>query len=308
MKILITGAHGDIAQSIFRILKLHYSKIIVHGMDCKNSGIGKYLFDKFIQTYKANNKKYFLHIKKITKNYDLIIPTSEAELICLSKNYKELEGCPILINKPKIINLFVDKQKTFDFLKAKKLNRPSFSVKLDVIKKYSKHFFLKTKTGSGNKNYKLINSEKKFMNLNISKKNKWIAQEFLGADTDEFTCGLIKLGNYKNSIILKRNLNNGLTYYAEEFRNKKLEKILYEIADLIDLKGCINIQLKLKNKKFIIFEINPRLSSTVMMRHKIGFTDCVWWIDHFLSNKIPKLNKINSKKKKILRVYNEVFV
>ncbi len=308
MKVLITGAHGDIAQSIFRIIKTSYSKTSIHGMDCKSDGPGKYLFEKFILSRKASDKNYIKFVKKLSKKYNLLIPTSEAEMICLSKNYSQIKNLPILINKPKIISLFVDKLRTYNFLKGKNIDVPSFCVSLVNLKKYTKPFFLKTKLGSGNKNYKIINSKEKFNNLKKIKKNKWIAQEFLGYDTLEFTCGLIKVGKFKNCIILKRKLTNGLTYYAEVYKSKKLEKILYKIADLVDLNGCINIQLKLKNKKFKIFEINPRLSSTVMMRHKIGFMDCIWWINYYLMKKTPSFKKKKTQKNKILRVYNELFV
>ena len=64
----------------------------------------------------------------------------------------------------------------------------------------------------------------------------------------------------------------------------------------------------MKKNKSTIFEINPRLSSTVMMRYKLGFKDCLWWINFYLLNKTPNLKTIKFKKKKILRIYNEVFV
>ena len=241
MKVLITGAHGDIAQSIFRIIKTAYSKTSIHGMDCKNDGPGKYFFEKFFLSYRASDKNYIKFIKKISKKYNLIIPTSEAEMICLSKNYSKIKNLPILINNPKIINLFVDKLKTFKFLKDKNIGVPSFCVSLKNIKKYTKPFFLKTKMGSGNKNYKIINSKNKFNSLKKLEKSKWIAQEFLGNNTLEFTCGLIKIGKYKNCIILKRKLTNGLTYYAEEYKSQKLEKILYKL----DFECQIRSEIKL---------------------------------------------------------------
>ena len=72
------------------------------------------------------------------------------------------------------------------------------------------------------------------------------------------------------------------------------------------LEGSINIQLKILKKRIGIFEINPRLSSTVLMRDMLGFKDCIWWIEYFLNKKTPSNVKI--KYKKILKKYTEVFV
>ena len=42
----------------------------------------------------------------------------------------------------------------------------------------------------------------------------------------------------------------------------------------IDFFGPANFQLILTKKGPMIFEINPRFSSTVLMRNYLGFTDC----------------------------------
>ena len=86
-----------------------------------------------------------------------------------------------------------------------------------------------------------------------------------------------------------------------------LKNLLLELADKIDLNGSINVQLKINNKRHAIFEINPRLSSTVMMRHKMGFKDCVWWINYSLKKQIPKF-RLMPKKAKMIKFFDEKFV
>ena len=51
------------------------------------------------------------------------------------------------------------------------------------------------------------------------------------------------------------------------------------VAAGMNLYGSINIQLRITDKGPRIFEINPRFSSTVLMRHRIGFCDLLWAID-----------------------------
>jgi carbamoyl-phosphate synthase large subunit len=66
----------------------------------------------------------------------------------------------------------------------------------------------------------------------------------------------------------------------------------------------LNVQLKLTDIGPKIFEINPRISSTVMMRNKIGFKDCLWWIKSKLKLPLDKPEEIKVGTK-IFRMANE---
>lgn len=303
-KFLITGAQGDIAQSICKILRQNYkNKIVIDGIDILKSGPSDYIFNKIIISPKINTDHYDQFIKKIFKKYDLIIPTTENEIQYFSKNKKIGKLFPILINKPEIVRLFLNKISTHNFLSFNKIFPPKFSKPINLLKNYTEPFFLKTIYGHGNKNYQLIDSKNKFNKLQKTKKNNWMAQEYFDEKYDEYTCCVIKLDTFISTIILKRKLNNGITYYAEVIKNNEIEKAIRKIAEKINLNGSINIQLKIYKNKVSIFEINPRLSSTVMMRHMLGFKDCIWWIDFFLNQKIPK--KTNLRQKKILKILEE---
>ena len=59
-----------------------------------------------------------------------------------------------------------------------------------------------------------------------------------------------------------------------------------KIAVEFKLIGSMNIQLILTKAGPRIFEINPRFSSTVLMRHMLGFSDLVWSVNERLGKKI----------------------
>ena len=306
MKFLITGANGDIAISICRIIKQHFKRSIIDGSDIVDAGPGEIYYNHIHKVLKPSNKNYLNQIKKLTKAYKIIIPTTEEEIIFFSKNRNIFKNKILLINSKFIIDTFSSKLKTFKFLKKNKISTPKFCLKLTKIKSYKEPFFIKLDKGHGNKNYKLINSQKGFNKLNKLDKKKWIAQEFLNYKYDEYTCAVIKLDNFEDVLILKRKLNKGYTYYAELVDNIKLKNILLNLAQKIKLCGSINIQLKINKQRFAIFEINPRLSSTVMMRNKIGFTDCIWWINYFLKKKIKRSNI--KKNVKIVKFFDEKII
>jgi carbamoyl-phosphate synthase large subunit len=58
------------------------------------------------------------------------------------------------------------------------------------------------------------------------------------------------------------------------------------LAEALDLRGSINVQLRITTNGPRIFEINPRFSSTVLMRHQMGFCDLVWSIQDFAGHDV----------------------
>ena len=67
MKILITGANGDIAISISRIIKKHFKKYKINGTDIENIGPGEIYYDHIYKVSKPNNLDYAKQIKNIKK-------------------------------------------------------------------------------------------------------------------------------------------------------------------------------------------------------------------------------------------------
>ena len=126
MKILITGANGDIAISICRIIKKHFKNSIVDGTDIENIGSGEIYYNHIYKISKPNNRLYIKQIKKLIKNYKIIIPTTEEEINFFSKNRNKFKNKILLINSKFIIDTFSSKLKTYKFLKKNKIGRPNF--------------------------------------------------------------------------------------------------------------------------------------------------------------------------------------
>ena len=105
-----------------------------------------------------------------------------------------------------------------------------------------------------------------------------IAQEHVGDEDQEYTCAVIRLGGQTRGLVLKRRLAGGRTVFAEEVAVPAIDDLIQRLAAACDLDGAINVQLRLTPKGPRVFEINPRFSSTVMMRHRLGFQDLLWAI------------------------------
>ena len=59
----------------------------------------------------------------------------------------------------------------------------------------------------------------------------------------------------------------------------------------MNLKGSINIQLRIHKEVPMVFEINPRFSSTILFRHLLGFKDLEWSINELFDQDISNYSK-----------------
>ena len=298
--ILITGCGGDIGQSIGKIL--NESKYVnkLYGCDISTKNASKFIFKNFQIGLPCSDENYISNIEKIVldNNIDFIIPVSEPEIRFLYDNsiLNNIGKAILIMASSNAIKIGIDKLKTSNFLKDNNLPFPitnlvtdSSNFKLPVI--------VKSRSGSGSKDiYKIEDmSNYEF----IKKKHPdFIRQEYISDYSGEYTCGLYRSRKGKiRIIILKRELTGGYSGYGEVIENTQIEEVLIEIATLLNLVGSINVQLRISDNKAIVFEINPRFSSTVLFRHMFGFKDLEWSIEDVLGNELGDYIKPKSGSK-----------
>jgi carbamoyl-phosphate synthase large subunit len=271
MKYLITGCGGDIGLSICETLLSHDITQIILGSDIHNKHPQNLVYDECYLVPRADDSGYLSAILAIKA--DLIIPTSEAELEFFSNQF--FENVVMVNNKAFVIGN--DKLKTANFLKEHDLLFPETGeVKNSEPSKFP--CIIKSRTGQGSKDVMMVDQE---LYRYYKKKNiNYIWQELLLPGNEEYTCGVYRTKtNQIRTIIFKRELRGGLTGYAEVVENLEIRELLGNIAELLDLRGSINVQLILTERGPVVFEINPRFSSTVYFRHLLGFKDLIWTLE-----------------------------
>lgn len=308
LNVLITGCGGDIGQSIGKILKSKPEIFnLVVGTDLHQEHAGKFIFDKCYSLPRCDNDGYqFKVLDIIEKNQiDIVIPISEPELRYMEKHQYQDDffGRPVVMANQKSLQVGFDKKLTSDFLACHKLPFPDTSLILD----YNKNEYpvlIKSRDGSGSKSIHLVGSQDELTLFQRVFPN-FIAQEFLLDDGGEFTCGLFrsKYGEIRD-IILRRKLVGGFSGYGSREEHPEISKLLHNLALLLDLRGSINVQLRLVNDIPIIFEINPRFSSTVLFRHMMGYEDLIWSIQDKLNVPID-VYTINHSIKKFYKGFSE---
>jgi len=286
--VLVTGCGGDIGLGIARILKKTGSAKKVIGCDVNDTHPGYLVYDEYEIIKPANHPEYFSELEAIINKHkiDLIIPISEQEIRVFFKN-KILTGfksVPVIMPNEESLVVGLDKLKTMEFLKKNNLLYPWTKIVKDG-KPEAIPCIIKDRGGHGSKGIHVV--EKELVAYYEKKFPEHIWQELLLPDDQEYTCGLYRTQKGEiRDIIFKRKLQGGLTGSGEVVEDKSIEKALKKIANAIKLRGSINVQLRLTDRGPVVFEINPRFSSTVVFRHLLGFQDLIWSLQEKAGMKI----------------------
>lgn len=300
INILVTGCGGDIGQSVGKILVELTSQDKLWGCDISEKNAAQFIYKNFFLIIPCSHNDYLSNLEKeiIDKKIDLLIPISEPELRFFSdRKITQVGKAKLLCASFSALQIGFDKLKTAEFLKESNLPYPKT---YDVSKVQSPQEFpviLKSKTGSGSKSIYLVEDQESY-EFYKKRNSDFIVQEFLSKENGEFTCGLYRgKSGVTRAIIFKRELLGGFSGYGEVIENDDISNLLKHIAENIGLIGSINVQLRLTAKGPVVFEINPRFSSTVRFRDLLGFKDILWSIEDILDIPISDYNHDNLNKK-----------
>ncbi|TVR77519.1 MAG: ATP-grasp domain-containing protein [Chitinophagaceae bacterium] len=307
INVLVTGCGGDIGQSIGKILNESNLVNNLYGCDITDKNAAKFIYPNFLIGLPCSNSEYVSNLESIVNQYKInyIIPISEPELRYFSKkDIRQIGEANLIMASKEALEIGFDKLLTAKFLQSNNLPYPITYLlnEIDTIEKFP--VVLKSRTGSGSSQVNIVRDSETFKAFK-GIENDFIVQEYLDGDTGEYTCGVFRSRDRLiRSIILKRELMGGFTGYAEVVSNNEITNLLHDIASTLDLVGSINVQLRLTNKGPIVFEINPRFSSTVRFRDLLGFKDVRWSIEDMIGLPISDYTEI-SIGKKVYKGFNE---
>jgi carbamoyl-phosphate synthase large subunit len=135
-----------------------------------------------------------------------------------------------------------------------------------------------------------------------------VLQEYLFPDDEEYTVGVYRSlrAGHVGQIVLKRTLGAGLTYKAEVVFDPDIDSVCRRLVESLDLWGPVNVQLRKTARGVRIFEVNPRFSSSAVMRAHFGFNEAELCLrDLVLEETVPTPNV---RPGVALRYWDEVYV
>ncbi|MFA6498083.1 MAG: ATP-grasp domain-containing protein [Desulfurivibrionaceae bacterium] len=279
--ILVTGVCGDIGSSAVYALNDFPSVLI--GTDVQQITPVRGKLGAFYTIPGAQNvDQYIQSMLEIVerKKVLFLLPISEPEIVVISAHRAIFErlGVRLLINNEMVVENFLDKLKTSRFLEKLGVEVPKSVSLAEFDGNWDFPVIVKSKRGCGSK--RLWVAEREDIDyLRRKDEGDLIVQELVGSAEEEFTTGVFSDGDRVSSITFRRKLGyGGLSKEVVLADVPYLAELSRKIARAVKLVGAINIQSRKHGGNYLPFEINPRLSSTLLFRKKFGFDDVVWWV------------------------------
>jgi carbamoyl-phosphate synthase large subunit len=309
---MIAGVGGaSLGTEICKCLCLA-GKYEIYGCDISSSAYG--LYDKsFVKTYHINRENYVTDVLNVCRQSGAkwLIPGGEQPnaLLGEAEELFLLKGIRVVTNSAPIVSLFKDKKATFIKLSAFGIPIPRTVeiTNVDDIDAIGLPCIVKPATGTGGSTsvFFALTMDEVLIYADFIRRNGSIpiAQEYIGDEEGEFTIGVLSLpnGQLVGSIALRRILDAKLSVayrgrggivssgysqgYIDTFPD--LCRQAEQIANLIQSRGPINIQGRVRNGVLMPFEINPRFSASTYLRALAGFNEIDMLLGHLISGGLP---------------------
>lgn len=278
MNVLVSGVAGDIGFGAGRILRDWEWPGLLYGIDIHSDHAGLFYFDQCAVAPRASSSEYIEWISSYIKAHEIeiFLPTSEAEIHRFThERINKVGDAKVLIANTLSVVKSLDKFECLSFLSEHGIAVPENGI-VGANSPSSYPVIIKPRSGQGSKGIARIDSFGDFSKVSIV---DTIWQDYLLPDDEEYTCPVYRSGSVGTRIlVLKRKLQGGLTGSGEVIKNNEILKYVCAIAKTLELEGAMNVQLRLTASGPLLFEINPRLSSTLVFRDKLGFCDLRWWL------------------------------
>lgn len=316
--VLLTGAGGDQAVFIWKALKQSSLPINIVACDTNHLSVGLYRTDRGYVIPRADSKDYLPRIKDIIacENIHIVMTGGMEEMMVLAEHagvIKQETGAYVVAPPIETLNVAADKWRLTSFLKSNGFNYPTSCIPEDkpslelFLKEVPFPYIVKGRFGAGSRELKVAQNRTELEHF-IEEISKPIIQEYLLPDDEEYTIGCFcdKGSKAVGTIIMKRTLGHGLTNKASVIIHEEISRYCACIAEKLGYIGPLNLQLRLTHRGPVLFEINPRFSSTESARAYYNFNMPEMCIRHFIYNEEISPPEIQTGC--FFRVFDDVFV
>lgn len=280
-KIFVTAIGGDIGYGVIKALRQSHHALYIIGCDIQRYNFARDLVDEFyVSPPYSDAGKWIGFVAELLNNHkiDYFWPITEQEIRLVQKNKPVFQDHAVVINNENVLETALDKGKTADCLLEAGILAPAT---WEAVSSCKERFPLvvKERFGCGSHSVRVVHDHDELVR-EFNLMTDPVIQEYVGSADDEYTMAVFSDGNIVNSITFKRKLGfGGMSRSVELAHDTATERIAERIAEMFTLRGSINVQMRKVGPKYYVFEINPRISSTMGFRLQLGFNDTAWWID-----------------------------
>jgi dTDP-4-amino-4,6-dideoxygalactose transaminase/carbamoylphosphate synthase large subunit len=314
-RVLVTGAGGrsvgaGILHALMRVDDAVRDRWEVVATDADPFSWGLYVADRKALVPLARAPGYLNRIQELVDAYGLaaVIPGTEPEAALLAAHRDELP-VPVIANDARLMPLMMDKKQAEARLRELGLSFiPSYpwDRREEAVSRFGFPLVVKpTRETGGSRGVHLAASHQELEGLApfVRAECQPIVQPYIGDADAEYTVGVLsdKSGNVIDSIVIRRKLI-GLSLLASRgygestvaistgisqgfvVRHQAIQEFCEDLAKRLGSRGPLNIQLRVHDGDFYVFEIHPRFSGTTAIRASAGFNEPDVLLRNYLDN------------------------
>ena len=155
----------------------------------------------------------------------------------------------------------------------------------------------KLRRSDAGKGMRIIHDELEFHASREEAGDHFMVQKIVGSDDEEYTASVFGFGDGTavNGPILRRKLSKaGATDKAWTVEEPALTMLMDALTEELKPLGPTNYQFRKDDGRYVVLEVNPRMSSATSIREAFGFNEAAMCIEWFLSGKRPAVPAVRS--------------
>ncbi len=303
-RILVTGVGGrsvgaGVLHALMRTDERVRSRWETIGTDADPFSWGLYVADRGALVPTAGDPGYMDRIQELIAAYEVaaVIPGTEPEAALLAAQRDDLP-VPVIANDSRLMSLMLDKKRAEAKLRELGLNHiPShpWENREAAVSEFGFPLFVKPTRGTGgSRGVHLVTTRAELEALVpfVQPDCRPIVQPYLGDGDAEYTVGVLsdKRGQVIDSIVIRRKLVGLSLLDSKAYGNKtatvstgisqgfvvrhpEIQEFCEALATRLGSRGPMNLQLRVHDGEFYVFEIHPRFSGTTPIRASAGFNE-----------------------------------
>ena len=297
--VLVTGVGAIIGYGAVNSLRLGRYPLKIVGLDIHAHAVGQHWCDAFETALPVADPGYASFLRDVISRHgvELVIPGIEQDVSFLSQNRTAFadSGARLALNDLELVRLADDKWLLHEALERQGLpaidsvRGGSFG---DIAKRLGVPFLIKPRRSYASKGIVVAGDAADLAYWQQKLADDFMAQRIVGDAESEFTASLFGWGDGTGSrpMVLQRWLaRDGSTVRARVASEPELEARLDVLTSAFRPIGPTNFQFRREGTsgRFLLLEINPRLSSASSLRRAFGMNEPEMCIAYYLDGERP---------------------
>ena len=295
--VLVTGVGAVIGYGIVRSLRAMERPVRIIGMDIYDDAVGQHWCNHFERAALAAAPEYPDFIRSLIHKHsvDLVIPGIEQDVSRMVRDSSAWTGMNVkfVLNNPGLIAICADKWHTACSLAE--AGFPMIKTRIDgnfdeLAQEFSIPFLLKPRRSYASKGIQKICTESDLEYWRNKLGDNFMVQEIIGDDENEYTVAAFGYGDGTcgQKLIFQRKLSGeGATAKARVVSISELDTVVDDLTMHLKPVGPTNFQFRFHAGRFLLLEINPRLSSSTSLRTAFGYNEAEMCVEYYLEGKRP---------------------